>query len=83
MIIGTALVSVLVFIYTFKLSGIPRITREVFVIIHDALAIIRDKNLSDEAREKGVQTAALKLFRAFLFITFRTVLTLGISFLLL
>jgi hypothetical protein len=80
-IIGTGLVSVLVFIYAFRLSGIPRVSRETLVVIQDTLAIIRDKNLSDEAREKGVQAASLKLFRAFFFITFRTILILGISFL--
>lgn len=81
MIIITALVSVLLFIYAFKVSGIPRISREVLICIHDSLAIIRDKKLSDEVREKAVQATSLKLFRAFLAITFRTILTLGISFL--
>ena len=81
MIIFITLVSVLVFIYAFKLSSIPRISRESFVIIYDTLAIIRDKNLSNEVREKGLQEASLKLFRAFLLITFSTTLTLGISFL--
>ena len=72
MIIVITLVSILVFLYAFKLSGIPRISREVFVVIHDTLEIIRDKNLSDEAREKGVRAASLKLFKAFLFILGQT-----------
>ena len=81
MITATAIVSIIVFICSFHLSGVVRVSTGVLVIVHGAFATIRDNSLDDETREKELQEASVKLFGAFISIIFRSALTLLLSFL--
>jgi len=81
MITVTAIASICVFIFAFKISGVIRVGADVLVKVQEALATIKDDSINDEKREKELQRASINLFGAFISILSRGILTLIASFL--
>jgi hypothetical protein len=66
MIVLVALLSVAAFLVAFSLSGIVRVALSAVEIGRDAVGMMRDEALDDDAREAAVQAASLRLPRVFL-----------------
>lgn len=81
MIVLSALLSVLFFLIAFWRLKITRVGTNAVKTAQAALATMSDKSMDDEAREKAIQGASIKLFGAFFSIVIRSALALGISFL--
>jgi hypothetical protein len=79
MIVLVALASIAFFLIAFWLLKITRVSGEALKTSRSAIAALGDKSLDDNAREKIIQSASIKLFGAFISIFIRTVLTLAIS----
>ena len=79
MIVLVALTSIAFFLITFWLFKITRVSAEALKTSRSAIAALGDKSLDDDAREKIIQSASIKLFGAFISILIRSVLTLAIS----
>jgi hypothetical protein len=77
---AVALASIGVFIAALCLLGIVGRAGAALAVTRGAVAALRDPGLDDEARERAVQRASLKLFSAFLSILARSVLALLLSF---
>ncbi len=81
MMVIVALVSVSFFLIAFWRLRIAQVGKESLKTSQSAFAAMGDKTLDDEAREKMIQGASIKLFSAFFSILIRSALALGISFL--
>lgn len=81
MIISVALLSVFCFMTAFWWLKITRVGTQAIKTAQSAMATMGDKGLNDEAREKAIQAASIKLFKAFFSILIRSALALAISFL--
>ena len=79
MIATIAAVSIVVFICGLRIFGVFRVAGSVLVSTQGAVAVLRDKELDDSAREKKLQRTALHLFGAFFSILIRSVLSLSAS----
>jgi hypothetical protein len=79
MIVLVALLSVAAFLVAFSLSGIVRVALSAVEIARDAVGMMRDDALDDDAREAAVQAASLRLLGVFLSLAVRSVLVLLIS----
>ncbi len=77
MIPAVAMVSVVVFVLAFRFAGVVPAAAGAIATARGATEVMRDASLDDLAREKELQRASLRLFRAFGSILVRTVLTLG------
>jgi hypothetical protein len=80
-IAATAIVSIGLFIGALRVFGVIRVGTGVLASAQDALALMRDESLDDEACEKLAQRASLQLFGAFASVLMRSVLTCAVSFL--
>ena len=74
MIVLVALLSVAAFLVAFSLSGIVRVALSAVEIARDAVGMMRDNALDDDAREAAVQAASLRLLGVFLSLAVRSVL---------
>ena len=74
MIVLVALLSVAAFLVAFSLSGIVRVALSAVEIARDAVGMMRDDALDDDAREAAVQAASLRLLGVFLSLAVRSVL---------
>ena len=81
MITLTAIVSICVFIFVFKISGVVGVGTDVLAKVQDAIGTIKDVSLDDEKREKELQRTSIYLFRSFFSIIGRSALTITASFL--
>lgn len=80
MITITAIASICVFVFAFKISGAVRVGADVLVKVQKAFATINDDSIDDEKREKDLKRASIELFGAFISILIRSVLILIASF---
>ncbi len=71
-----ALTSIAIFMVGLWLFGVVRTGSGVLATTREALAVIKDESLDDEARERAVQRASLGLFKAFGSIVVRSALAL-------
>ncbi|WP_193369824.1 hypothetical protein [Pelagibius marinus] len=78
---AVALASICAFIGAFWLLGIVRRAAAALAVTRGALAAMRDAALDEDAREKEVQRASLKLLGIFFSILARSLLALFASFL--
>lgn len=81
MIVATALASIGLFVVSLWALGIVRVAAGVIVIARGAVAAMRDEGIDDEAREKAVQRASVRLMRSFVSILLRSCLALFVSLL--
>jgi hypothetical protein len=81
MITLTAIVSIGVFIFVFKISGVGGVGSAVLAKVQDVIATLKDNSLDDKQSEKELQRASIHLFRAFLSVLMRSALTIITSFL--
>jgi hypothetical protein len=81
MIILVALLSIFFFLVSFWWLKITRVGTQAIKTAQSAMETMRDKSLDDEAREKAIQGASIKLFTAFFSILIRSAAALAISFL--
>ena len=72
MIVLVALLSVAAFLVAFSLSGIVRVALSAVEIARDAVGMMRDDALDDDAREAAVQAASLGLLGVFLSLAVRS-----------
>ena len=79
MIVLVALLSVAAFLVAFSLSGIVRVALSAVEIARDAVGMMCDDALDDDAREAAVQAASLRLLGVFLSLAVRSVLVLLVS----
>ena len=77
----TAIASIGVFIVSFWMAGVARVSSDVLAIASYAISIMRDESLGDDIREKEIQRASIKMLSAFLSILFRSAFALFASFL--
>ncbi|MEO3428951.1 hypothetical protein AAFN88_08860 [Pelagibius sp. CAU 1746] len=78
---AVALASICIFVAAFWLLGIPSRAAAALAVTRGAFATMRDTALDEEAREKEVQRASLKLLRLFFSILGRSLLALIASLL--
>lgn len=81
MMILVALLSVSLFLIAFWRLKITRVGTDAIKTANSAVATMKDKSLDDEAREKAIQGASIKLFKSFFSILIRSALALAVSFL--
>ncbi len=81
MIAATALASIGVFIGALWVLRVAQVGAGVLVIAGRAVAVMRDENFDDRAREKAVQRASIQLIGAFISILVRSALAFLVSFL--
>lgn len=60
-----AIMSIVVFVAGLWVSGMARVAAGALATTRGAIAVMRDEDLTDEAREKAVQRASFQLLRAF------------------
>ncbi len=81
MIVIVALVSISFFLIAFWRLRIAPVGKKAIETSRSAFAAMGDETLDDDAREKMIQGASIKLFSAFFSILIRSALALGISIL--
>ena len=69
--------AVLLFALVFTLTRLPRNCTQALVIAEQAMSVITDRNLDDEAKESATQQAALKMLKQGGLITIKAVITLA------
>ncbi len=77
LIVGLA--TILAFFGAFHVSGLVARARAVFVLTSQTMAVISEKTLDDEEKERLVQRAALRLFGQFALITMTAIVVLAVA----
>jgi hypothetical protein len=76
----TAIASVGIFVIAFWTAGVAKVAADALTITAHALSIMCDKDLDDDAQEKGIRRDAIKMCGALFSIVTRSILALLASF---
>jgi hypothetical protein len=79
MTVWVALLSVVVFLAAFRLSGIVGVALSAIEIALPTVSAMRDSSLDDDDRERAVRAASLRLFGVFFSLLLRSLLVLLVS----
>lgn len=79
MIYAAALAAVALFVLALERFGVVRESRRAIAVSRDAIRIVPDASLDDDAKERMLQQASVTLFGAFASIAGRTIAAFAVS----